>query len=750
MKGINLKGSTGTTGYLYLEHISLSTTKPPYAVMEFEQRSGSGVKRVRKKLGEGDNLYELSGNMPAYKNQTITEINGYLNKVVVGGEEIYPGDIVNDMDELAFRRIQIRECILSHLQKEKQLFEKGIKVLSLFFIDSVDKYRMYDENGDALLGEYAQIFEEEYKNAVNDFLDLFQQDYNDYLKDNDPSDVHKGYMPLNYKEYLKRDDADKVHNGYFSIDKKGLSVDPSVKRGSEESDDISAYDLIMKDKERLLSFEEPTRFIFSHSALKEGWDNPNVFQICALKNPESGSETRRRQEVGRGMRLCVNKNGNRLDFEAVGEQVHEINKLTVIASESYEAFAKGLQKEIAATLKDRPQRAEVDYFVGKVVTDEKGEEHRITEEEAKKIQFKLIVGQVIDENYKITTDGKELIEQEKIPLPEQLESYRASIGKLLQAIYTGEEFKPENERETVVLRTNNNFKKKEFQALWDKINLKTIYEVKFDTEKLIEDSKIKINAQLHIGDRVYEVKTGELHDGTKDQMKDGSLIRESKREQQKLSNDLFADAVYDVVGEIEEQTNLTRRTIVAILKSISEKKFLLIRKNPEEFIAKTSKLINEVKASLIINNIVYHKTEERHDAKTVFTNDKFALRKSDLLKKHIYDFLTSDSGIESKFAEALENSVEVVVYAKLPKSFYVSTPVANYSPDWAIVFDKDKVRQIYFVAETKGSDSDLDLREIEKLKIHCADEHFKEISGNEVRFEKVSNYAKLLEIVQSE
>lgn len=751
VKGINLKGSTGTSGYLYLENISLSATKPPYALIEHEMRTKSGsIVKKRVKVAEGYNVYEESGEMPAYKNQTITEINGYLNKVVVGGEEIYPGDIVNDMDELAFRRIQIRECILSHLQKEKQLFEMGIKVLSLFFIDSVDKYRVYGEDGDELLGEYAQIFEEEYKNAVNDFLDLFHQDYNDYLKDNDPSDVHKGYMPLNYKEYLKRDDANKVHNGYFSIDKKGLSIDPSVKRGSEESDDISAYDLIMKDKERLLSFEEPTRFIFSHSALKEGWDNPNVFQICALKNPESGSETRRRQEVGRGMRLCVNKNGNRLDFEAVGEQVHEINKLTVIASESYEAFAKGLQKEIAATLKDRPQKAEVEYFVGKLVTDEKGEEHRITEEEAKKIQFKLIVGQVIDENYKITSDGKELIEQDKMPLPEQLEPYRASIGKLLQAIYTGEEFKPENERETVVLRTNTNFKKKEFQALWDKINLKTIYEVKFDTEKLVEDSKIKINAQLHIGDRVYEVKTGELHDGTKDQMKDGSLIRESKREQQRLSNDLFADAVYDVVGEIEEQTNLTRRTIVAILKSISEKKFLLIRKNPEEFIAKTSKLINEVKASLIINNIVYHKTEERHDAKTVFTNDKFALRKSDLLKKHIYDFLTSDSSIESKFAEALENSVEVVVYAKLPKSFYVSTPVANYSPDWAIVFDKDKVRQIYFVAETKGSDSDLDLREIEKLKIHCADEHFKEISGNEVRFEKVSSYEKLMEIVQTQ
>jgi len=748
VKGINLKGSTGTTGYLYLEHISLSTTKPPYAVVEFEQRSGSGVKKIRRKLSEGANLYELSGDMPAYKNQTITEINGYLNKVVIGGQDVYPGDILNDKDENAFRRVQIRECIMSHLQKEKQLFEKGIKVLSLFFIDTVEKYRVYDEEGEQQLGEYAQIFEEEYNSVVSEFLDLFHQEYNDYLEETDAGKVHKGYMPTNYGAYLKRDNAENVHNGYFSIDKKGKSIDPSVKRGSEESDDISAYDLIMKDKERLLSFEEPTRFIFSHSALKEGWDNPNVFQICALKNPESGSETRRRQEVGRGMRLCVNKNGNRLDFEMIGEQVHEINKLTVIASESYESFAKGLQKEIAATLKDRPQKAEVEYFVGKLIENEKGEEHRITQDEAKILNKVLYKEDIIDVDDKITTEGKELIEQGKMPLPDQLEPYRASIGQLLKSIYTGEEFKPENERETIVLNTNNNFKKKEFQALWDKINLKTIYEVKFDTDKLIQDSKVRINAQLNIGDRVYEVKTGELQDGTKQEMKDGSLVRESKREFLKLDNDLYADTVYDIVGEIEVLTNLTRKTIVSILKSISEKKFLLIRKNPEEFIAKVSKLINEVKASLIINNIVYHKTDDRHDAKTVFTNDKFALRNSELLKKHIYDFLTSDSGIESKFATALENSVEVVLYAKLPKSFYISTPVANYSPDWAIVFDKDKVRQIYFVAETKGSDSDMELREIEKLKIHCAGKHFKEISGNEVRFEKVSSYDKLMDIVQ--
>lgn len=748
VKGINLKGSTGTTGYLYLEQISLSTTKPPYAVVEFEKRSGEGVKKVRQKLGEGANFYDLSGNLPVYKNHTISEINGYQNKIVVNGQDIYPGDILNDKDEYAFRRVQIRETILSHLQKEKQYFDKGIKVLSLFFIDSVDKYRVYNSKGEAEAGEYARIFEEEYRIIQNEFLDLFHQEYNDYLKDTDPTHVHKGYMPGSYLEYLKRDEPHKVHEGYFSIDKKGKTVDPTVKRGSEESDDISAYDLIMKDKERLMSFEEPVRFIFSHSALKEGWDNPNVFQICALKNVDSGSQMRRRQEVGRGMRLCVDKRGIRQDFELIGDQVHEINKLTVIASESYEAFAKGLQSEIAETLKDRPQKAEVRYFVGKVVLNEKDEPHRLTEDDAKKLNKLLYKNGLIDDNDKITVEGRELIEQNKMPLPEHLEPFRDSVAKLLKSIYTGESFKPEDERQTIVLNINANFKKKEFQELWKKINLKTIYEVKFNTNKLIEDSKIRINAQLHISDRVYEVKTGELEDGTQQQMKDGSLVKETGRELQKLKNDLYTNAFYDIVGEIEEETNLTRRTIVAILKSIKEEKFLLLRKNPEEFIAKCSKIINEVKASLIINNIVYHKTEATHDSNTVFTNDKTVLRNEGLLKKHIYDYLTSDSKIEANFAKDLENAVEVVVYAKLPKSFYIPTPIANYSPDWAIVFDKEKIRHIYFVAETKGSESDLELREIEKLKIHCAEKHFESISGGVVKFSTVSSYSKLLDIVQ--
>jgi type III restriction enzyme len=262
VKGINIKGSTGTTGYLYLERICLSLTKPPFAEIEFERRTKSGsIKKIRQKLGEGANLYELSGNMPAYKDLIISEINGYLNKVVIGGQDMYPGDVLNNKDENAFRRVQIRETIMSHLQKEKQLFGSGIKVLSLFFIDAVEKYRVYDESGEAQLGEYAKIFEEEYNKVRREFLDLFEEEYNETGQ----RKVHKASLPSRYEAYLKRDEASKVHNGYFSIDKKGKSVDPSVKRGKEDSDDISAYDLIMKDKERLLSFEEPTRFIFTHS-----------------------------------------------------------------------------------------------------------------------------------------------------------------------------------------------------------------------------------------------------------------------------------------------------------------------------------------------------------------------------------------------------------------------------------------------------------------------------------------------------
>lgn len=747
VKGINLKGTTGTNGYLYLENIVVSKDKAPVAAVEYEVRNASGAtKRIRQKLSKGANLFDLSGNMPQYKNQVIQEIDGYHNKIVINGLELFAGEVIGDFYEQDFRRIQIRETIYSHLKKEKQLFDKGIKVLSLFFIDSVEKYKQYNELGEEVPGEYAKIFEEEYNKLRSEFLDLFHQEYNEYLKESDPSNVHKGYMPSNYFSYVERDSADKIHNGYFSIDKKNKMIDPTVKRGKEDSEDISAYDLIMKDKERLLSFDEPTRFIFSHSALKEGWDNPNVFQICALKH--SDATIRRRQEVGRGMRLCVNEHGNRLDFETVGEQVHEINRLTVIASESYEEFARGLQSEIAATLKDRPQKAEVDFFIGKLVTDAFGQSIRLTEEVSKKLNKFLYKNDILDDEDKITTDGKAKIESNQVPLPENLEPFREDITKLLKLIYTGDGINIENDRNNVEVAVNSNFHKKEFQDLWNRINIKSIYEVKFDTDKLIEDSKNRINKDLHIADRSYEVKEGVLEQTTKQKIDNNEAIQITSRATKKLDTDVYTNTVYDIIGEIVNATNLKRTTVVTILKKIKPNQFYLIRKNPEEFIAKCSKLINETKASLIINNIVYHKTEDRYDAKTVFTNSKESLRQTEILKKHIYDYLVSDSKVEKEFASALEASEEVTVYAKLPKGFYITTPVAKYSPDWAIVFDKDKVRQIYFVAETKGTDSEMEKRGIENLKIHCADEHFKEISNCEVKFAAVSSYEKMMDIVQ--
>ena len=747
VKGINLKGTTGTNGYLYLEQIILSKTKPPVALIEYEKRNANNeAKRVRQKLEKGANIFELSGQMQQYLHYSIQEIDGYHNKIVINGQDIFAGEVIGDYYETDFRRIQIRETIISHLTKEKQLFDKGIKVLSLFFIDAVDKYRVYDKDGNEGIGEYAKIFEEEYNKVRNDFVDLFHQDYNDFLQATDPGKVHKGYLPSNYAKYLERDAADKIHNGYFSIDKKNKLIDPTVKRGSEDTDDISAYDLIMKDKERLLSFSEPTRFIFSHSALKEGWDNPNVFQICALKH--SDATIRRRQEVGRGMRLCVNEEGVRLDYDTIGEQVHEINKLTVIASESYEAFAKGLQNEIAASLENRPQKIEVKLFLGKVLTNEKGEQLRLDDLQASLLNNTLLFERIADISGKITEVGKTLIEENKVPLPANLEPFRADIHKLLKTIYTGEAFGVDDERNGKPNTLNNNFYKAEFKALWEKINIKSIYEVQFNTEKLIVDGRNKINADLNIADRSYEVKEGVLEQTTKEKIENNEAITIIDRSNKKLSTDIYTNTLYDIIGEIVAITNLKRQTIAEILKKISPQKFLLIRKNPEEFIAKCSKLINEVKASLIYNNIVYHKIDETHDSKTVFTNTKEALRNADLLKKHIYDYIITDSKIEAAFAKSLDDSAEVTVYAKLPKNFFITTPVANYSPDWAIVFDKEKVRHIYFVAETKGSDSDLELREIEKLKLHCAEEHFKAISNSEVIFKKVNSYEKLLEIVQ--
>lgn len=385
--------------------------------------------------------------MEQYKGYTISEINPLYGTVTfTNGKVIKTGDVVGDISENDMRRIQIRETILSHFEKEEKLFDKGIKCLSLFFIDEVAKYRQYDENGDEVLGEYGKIFEQEYISVLNDYVTLLDTPYQKYLK-------------------FICSDATKVHTGYFSIDKKGHAIDSKLKRGSEFSDDISAYDLILKNKERLLSFDEPTRFIFSHSALREGWDNPNVFQICTLKH--SDSNTAKRQEVGRGLRLCVNQNGNRMDAESCGESVHDINTLTVIASESYKTFVTDLQSDIKSVLYDRPTVATSEYFKGKYVKVD-DVPTLIDDKTANKIYKYLIKNDYIDDDDKVTDKYRQEIKSGTVAeLPEELKPMADGIHTLIQSVYDDnilqDMFTDGHETKVKDNPLNDNFAKKNFR-----------------------------------------------------------------------------------------------------------------------------------------------------------------------------------------------------------------------------------------------------------------------------------------------
>ena len=385
VKGFEVKNLRGTSGYLYLDNIVLSPKRPPEARIELEVKNASGsIVRKIKTFGVGDNLREESG-LAEYDNFVVSEINmnGYVT--FLNGVTIRRGEVIGDPEELDMQRVQIRETIMSHLEKERQLFKRGIKCLSLFFIDEVAKYKSYDENGEEVKGVFQKMFEEEYARLVNEEFYIWDEDYNEYLRRFLPQDVHRGY---------------------FSIDKKtNRVIDGKVEKKTGLSDDISAYDLILKNKERLLSFEEPTRFIFSHSALREGWDNPNVFQICTLRH--SNSSTAKRQEVGRGLRICVDRNGVRMDKELLGEDVHEVNKLTVIANESYADFTTALQKETREVLRERAAKATVAYFQDRQIKI--GEEiHTITETEASRIIIYLEDNGYIDEDKHITPDYRDV------------------------------------------------------------------------------------------------------------------------------------------------------------------------------------------------------------------------------------------------------------------------------------------------------------------------------------------------------
>jgi type III restriction enzyme len=734
VKGISVKGTSGSESYLYLEGIDISNKHAPVARLEYEVRAKSGLKKKTQKIRVNDDLYQLSDKLEQYKGYKVSEINGQKNAIhFTNGETLRAGDVQGDINELHFRRIQIREAIKSHLEKERELYNRGIKVLSLFFIDEVAKYRQYDKGGEELSGVYMDIFEEEYMLLLNEQLSLFADDP--------------------YIQYLNNILVKDTHKGYFSIDKKSKRlVDPKMTSRQTESDDVDAYDLIMKDKERLLSFDEPTRFIFSHSALKEGWDNPNVFQICTLKH--SDSTMKKRQEVGRGLRLCVDKNGDRMDSTVPGIDVHEINALTVIASESYEQFAKQLQGEIAETLSERPRKADSDFFLNRVLTNDRGEKLNIDETLASKLQFDFIRNGYVDRHFHLTEDYFNAVEQQQVNLPEEVANYKEQVINLVKTIYVaGKEDLTEDGRGKNVedLKPNDNYAKKEFQQLWSQINKKTIYTVQFDSEELVHKCITALDADLKVPEVRYAIIHGEMKKiESKDQLKQGEAFVQRESQMEYMNGSVNSRIKYDLIGKIMDETRLIRKTIVSILTGIKPTTFMLFRKNPEEFIIRSARLINEQKATTIVESLTYDVINETFK-ESIFTQNtlKGHYGKNAIpAEKHIFDYVVTDSKIERTFAKELDISKEVQVYAKLPRGFFIPTPLGNYNPDWAIVFNEGDTKHIYFIAETKGSMESLELRGIEEAKIDCARKHFAKLNTGQLTYDVVNSYEKLMEIVK--
>lgn len=743
VKGFEVKNFRGTDKYLFLEQIVLSSKKPPMARIELEIGYKKSINRETRIVGIGDDLYYISQQMEQYKGFVVSEIDPIHGTITfTNGEVLHTGDVVGDISEKDMRRIQIRTTILSHFEKEEELFNKGIKTLSLFFVDEVSKYRQYDENGEEVLGEYGKVFEEEYTAILSDYITKIDNPYQRYLQS-------------------ACSDATKVHNGYFSIDKKtGHSVNSELKRGAEFSDDISAYDLILKNKERLLSFDEPTRFIFSHSALREGWDNPNVFQICTLKH--SDSATAKRQEVGRGLRLCVNQYGNRMDSETCGSSVHDVNMLTVIASESYKTFVSELQSDIKKDLYDRPSKASIEFFTGKKI-QAGGKTHIITAQEAKAIQRYLIRNDYIsDDDYVMEAYRRDLANNTLAGLPEDLVFMGEAIHKLVQSIFDervlNEMISDGHETKVKDNPLNDNFYKKEFQTLWKYINHKYAYTVDFDSEELIQKSIDSINNNLFVSELQYTISVGAQKEIMEQgDVEEGTSFDVAKTKTQNLKHSETSKIKYDLIGKIanpKSGTCLTRKTIAKILTGISPERFAMFKQNPEEFISKVVKLINEQKATMIVEHVTYNQTQDEYDS-SIFTAEKNnqSFDKAFKATKAVQDYVFTDGyaqngqSVERKFVQNLDAAQEVCVYAKLPRGFEIPTPVGNYSPDWAIAFNEGAVKHIYFIAETKGTMSSLNLKPVEKAKIDCAKKLFNELSTGQVRYDAVNSYQDLLSIM---
>ena len=610
-----------------------------------------------------------------------------------------------------------------------------MKVLTLFFIDEVAKYRDYaaaDEKG-----EYARVFEEEYQTHLNEVMDLDE---------------------TAYLQYLKGIAVGKTHSGYFSIDKKSKRlVNPDVTARGEsagQSDDVDAYDLILKDKERLLSLTEPVRFIFSHSALREGWDNPNVFVICFLKHPDYSNEVTRRQEVGRGLRLSVNQSGDRMDHPAT---VHDVNMLTVVTSESYAKFVAALQEDISKSLSARPKVADKAYFTGKVLKTESGDVV-VSEDTATDIEFFLIQNGYVDKKRLITEKYHQAKSEGTLAaLPPELQSYADQVFLLINSVFSDKQLPHfEDDRRPKKLLPNDNFDKQAFKALWNRINRKAVYSVRFNSVELVGNAVNELNKHLRVTPLQYTIQRGEQAGVTTyEDLKSGQgFVLKATETESNRQHSVQSAVKYDLVGKLAEGAQLTRRTVVDILKGLSAAVFAQFKTNPEHFIAEATRLVNEQKATMIVEHLAYDSVEERYEM-NIFTagqTQQDFSKSGAKLHRHIYDYALTDSDIERKFVKELDTASEVVVYAKLPRGFLIPTPVGDYNPDWAIAFKEGTVKHVYFVAETKGSMSTMELRKIEETKIACARKFFDQLTRKytpeNVKYDVVDSFDKLMDLVK--
>lgn len=766
VKSIEIKGLTGTQGHLYLQDVIISN-KAPIARLELEIKTAQGnFRRAIRQLKKGDDLYAVSNQAEQYKDRHV------ITDITAGSVELANGLVLQvgqgNVDDANLRRIQIKETIRSHLDTEQRLFYKGIKVLSLFFIDEVAKYRQYDNDGNAMNGDYADIFEKAYQEEVS---------------------LRMAKMPADdpYHQYLTSIRAQNTHNGYFSVDKNRHMVDPKVKNVKDEelgksvlvADDIDAYDLILKDKESLLAFPEPTdsdeqrarknvRFIFSHSALREGWDNPNVFTICTLKH--SDNVISRRQEVGRGLRLAVDKHGTRMDSNHLPlGQVQQLNNLTLITNESYADFVGNLQKEMFDGLAHRPNKANPQYFTGKTLVSVLGTQMAVDANTANQIYRYLITHGYLDDDEHLLSKYHDDKDNDNLPaLPSQLQPFAHSIHKLISNVVNpnaidamfGNANKPKN------IINQDNLNRKEFQALWRQINQKSIYQIQLDSDKLIKDSITAINQTSHERNNhfvlplTYVIKTAKQQDHIdQNTLKQGEGFKKVQTDHEQYSTHVQTPIKYDLIGQVADQTNLTRRTVAAILAQIEPSVFAQFNHHPEAFIAEVSRLICEQSAKLIVQNITYELTQERYDSHEIFVSNVLLSDNATFATRHVWQYVETDSQIEREFVAELEQAVnDVVVYAKLPKNFTIPTPFGGYNPDWAIAFNQDSVHHVYFVAETKGSAHAIDLREREKQKIASAGAFFDKLGQSQtdetadkqpmpITYAVVSNFEQLMQMV---